>query len=94
MNSSERAGAAAAALAITLVATPLAFVAWYSGTRRLGVERAGLFAGVIPVTALLSVALVGTSTISAPKLAGSVLVAGGIVAGLRQPSSDQAGVEL
>jgi drug/metabolite transporter (DMT)-like permease len=40
-------GAAIAYLAV--VVTAIAFVAWYSGVQRLGVERAGLFAGLIPV---------------------------------------------
>jgi drug/metabolite transporter (DMT)-like permease len=75
-------GAEAAALAWLAVATPAAFVAWYSGLDRLGVDRAGLFAGLIPVAALLSVAVVGTSTITPLKLSGSLLVGGGLVLGL------------
>jgi drug/metabolite transporter (DMT)-like permease len=74
----------AAALAWLAVATPLAFVTWYWSVGRLGVERAGLFAGVIPVASLLCVALVGTSTVTPLKLAGSVLVGAGIVVGLRR----------
>jgi drug/metabolite transporter (DMT)-like permease len=75
-------GGEAAALGWLAVATPLAFVAWYSSVGRLGVERAGLFAGVIPVSSLLSVAVVGTSSVTPLKLAGSALVAGGIVTGM------------
>jgi drug/metabolite transporter (DMT)-like permease len=75
-------GAEAAALVWLAVATPAAFVAWYSGLGRLGVDRAGLFAGLIPVAALLSVAVVGTSTITPLKLGGSLLVGCGLVLGL------------
>jgi drug/metabolite transporter (DMT)-like permease len=65
-----------------LVVTALGFVAWYSGVARLGVERAGLFAGLIPVAALASVAVVGTSQVTPAKLAGSLVVGAGILVGL------------
>ena len=68
-----------------LVVTTIGFVAWYSGVARLGVERAGLFAGLIPVAALASVAVVGASEISGTKLAGSLVVGAGIVLGLGGP---------
>jgi drug/metabolite transporter (DMT)-like permease len=68
-----------------LVVTTIGFVAWYSGVARLGVERAGLFAGLIPVAALVSVAVVGASEISGIKLAGSLVVGAGIVLGLGGP---------
>ena len=68
-----------------LVVTTVGFVAWYSGVARLGVERAGLFAGLIPVAALVSVAVVGASEISGTKLAGSLVVGAGIVLGLGGP---------
>lgn len=65
-----------------LVVTSAGFVAWYSGVARLGVERAGLFTGLIPVAALASVAAVGTSQVTATKLAGSLVVGAGILVGL------------
>jgi hypothetical protein len=68
-----------------MVVTTIGFVAWYSGVARLGVERAGLFAGLIPVAALASVAVVGASEISGTKLAGSLVVGAGIVLGLGGP---------
>ena len=68
-----------------LVVTTVGFVAWYSGVARLGVERAGLFAGLIPVAALVSVAMVGAGEISGTKLAGSLVVGAGIVLGLGGP---------
>ena len=39
-------------LAVAL--TVAAFLAWFTGLRRLGVERAGLFVGVLPVATLVS----------------------------------------
>ena len=76
-------GAQGLALAwLGLVVTSTGFVAWYSGVARLGVERAGLFTGLIPVAALASVAAVGTSQVTATKLAGSLVVGAGILVGL------------
>ncbi len=46
---------------LAVVVTALAFVLWYSGVRRLGVERAGLFAGLVPVAALVTSAAVGAA---------------------------------
>jgi len=67
---------------LSLFVTTAAFVAWYSGVARLGVERAGLFAGLIPVAALLFVALVGTGAITPAKAAGALVVGSGILLGL------------
>jgi len=66
-----------------LVVTALAFVLWYSGLRRLGVERAGLFAGLVPVAALLTAAAVGTTTLSLARLAGVVVVGAGVTIGMK-----------
>ena len=50
-----------AALAyLTIAITALVFVAWYGAMERLGVDRTGLFNGLIPVTSLAAVALTGT----------------------------------
>jgi len=65
-----------------LVVTALAFMLWYSGLRRLGVERAGLFAGLVPVAALLTSAAVGTTTLSLARLAGAVVVGAGVALGM------------
>jgi drug/metabolite transporter (DMT)-like permease len=35
---------------MAVIVTALAFVLWYSSVGRLGVERAGLFAGIVPVS--------------------------------------------
>jgi drug/metabolite transporter (DMT)-like permease len=80
--------AQAASLAwLGVVVTAVAFVAWYSGVARLGVERSGLFAGLIPVAALACVTAVGTSTVTVPKLAGSLVVGAGILVGIGRPAA-------
>jgi drug/metabolite transporter (DMT)-like permease len=49
---------------LAAMVTAAGFVLWYSGVDRLGVERAGLFAGILPASALLSAAALGSSEIS------------------------------
>jgi drug/metabolite transporter (DMT)-like permease len=66
------------------------FVFWYTGVDRLGVERAGLFLGLIPISALLSVGLVGTGTITTLRVAGSITVACGIVLGMTKATGARA----
>jgi drug/metabolite transporter (DMT)-like permease len=58
------------------------FVAWYGSIARLGVERAGLFSGVLPVTALSTGALLGHADVTPQRLLGIAVVAAGITAGL------------
>ena len=74
----------AAALAyIALLVTVIGFVAWYSALSVLGVERAGLFSGVIPVSALLCSAAVGAAELTPARLAAGAVVALGITLGVR-----------
>jgi hypothetical protein len=56
-----------------------------SGATRRTPSAIGLFAGLIPVAALASVAVVGAGEISGTKLAGSLVVGAGIVLGLGGP---------
>ncbi|MEZ0092979.1 DMT family transporter [Streptacidiphilus sp. EB129] len=74
---------AAALVWMALPVTVVAFWAWYSAVQGLGAERAGLFSGVIPVAAAATAPLVGTGTLGAAQIAGSLLVAAGVGAGLR-----------
>jgi drug/metabolite transporter (DMT)-like permease len=69
-----------------LFLTVVAFVAWYSGVRGLGVERAGVFVGLVPVTALATMALVDGRVPGVAQIAGVLVVAGGLVAGLTRPA--------
>jgi drug/metabolite transporter (DMT)-like permease len=74
----------AAALAYLAVGvTAGGFVVWYSAVGLLGVERAGLFSGVLPVSALACSAAIGAAEITAARLAAVAVVAGGITLGVR-----------
>jgi uncharacterized glyoxalase superfamily protein PhnB/drug/metabolite transporter (DMT)-like permease len=67
---------------LAVVVTAMAFVAWYESIGRLGVERTGLFAGLLPVSALLVGAAVGSESVDALPLAGTLVVGAGITFGL------------
>jgi drug/metabolite transporter (DMT)-like permease len=67
---------------LTVAVTAVAFVLWYSAVQALGVERAGLLSGVLPVSALLVAALLGREELTAGRLAGAMLVGAGIAGGL------------
>jgi drug/metabolite transporter (DMT)-like permease len=60
-----------------------AFVLWYTGVTVLGVERAGLFAGVVPVASLVAAAVLDRDLPGAGPVIGVGLVGAGIAAGLR-----------
>jgi drug/metabolite transporter (DMT)-like permease len=72
---------------LAVVVTAVAFVAWYESIGRLGVERTGLFAGLLPVSALLVGAAVGSESVGALPLAGTLVVGAGITLGLVDPDS-------
>ena len=63
--------------------TVLGFVSWYSAVGLLGVERAGLFSGVLPVSALACSALLGVAEVTPERLLAVVVVAAGITLGVR-----------
>jgi drug/metabolite transporter (DMT)-like permease len=69
---------------LAVVVTAGGFVLWYSGVRRLGVERAGLFAGLVPVAALVTSAAVGAAALTVPRLVGAVAVGAGVTLGIRR----------
>lgn len=75
-------GEASAIAFLAVVVTALAFVAWYESIGRLGVERTGLFAGLVPVSALLIGAAVGSAAIGALPLFGTLVVGAGLTLGL------------
>ena len=81
----------AALLYLAVVVTALAFVAWYAAVGALGADRAGLFAGLVPITALLSGALLGTAIVTPAGLLGALLVGAGIAAGLRARAPEPGG---
>ncbi|MEU0554656.1 DMT family transporter [Dactylosporangium sp. NPDC006015] len=77
------AGEAAALAFLGLVLTVVAFVCWYSGVAHLGIERAGVFVGLVPVFALITVAVVDRVTPDPRQLLGVAAVSAGLVLGLR-----------
>jgi drug/metabolite transporter (DMT)-like permease len=64
------------------VVTVGGFLAWYGGVARLRVDRAGLFLGLIPVTALAVAAGLGSDTITPLKAFGALMVGGGVAFGV------------
>jgi drug/metabolite transporter (DMT)-like permease len=74
-------GAALAYMALGV--TVLGFLAWYSAVGVLGVERAGLFSGVLPVSALLISAVLGVAEITPERLLAVGVVAAGVTLGVR-----------
>jgi drug/metabolite transporter (DMT)-like permease len=67
---------------LTVMVTAVAFVLWYSSVRALGVERTGLLTGVLPVSALVVAAVLGRAELTPGRLAGALVVGGGIAVGL------------
>ncbi|MGP4026792.1 DMT family transporter [Actinomadura sp. 3N407] len=63
--------------------TTVAFLLWYDAIGRLGADRAGLFAGLIPVSAVITTVVLGIDRPGPADLAGAALVAAGVVVGLR-----------
>ncbi|WP_329519582.1 DMT family transporter [Spirillospora sp. NBC_01491] len=70
---------------LSVVVTSIAFLIWYDALGRLGADRAGLFAGLIPVSAVATTMALGLGRPSAADLAGAGLVAAGVVIGVRSP---------
>jgi drug/metabolite transporter (DMT)-like permease len=68
---------------IAVVVTVVAFFLWYDALGRLGADRAGLFAGVIPISAIVTTVVLGLGAPGPAELAGAAVVAAGVVIGLR-----------
>ena len=82
--------------------TVVAFLAWFTGLRRLGVDRAGMIVGLMPVATLVTAAAQAGRLPDAGQSAGVLVVAIGLAVGLggrrgtlarpaayRQPASGQ-----
>jgi drug/metabolite transporter (DMT)-like permease len=72
-----------ALLYMAVFTTATAFLLWYDGVVRLGADRAGLFAGVMPVAGYAAGVALGTSAWSLAALTGILLCGLGVVLGLR-----------
>ncbi|MFF9691196.1 EamA family transporter [Streptomyces sp. NPDC014623] len=69
-----------------VLVTATAFLLWYDALRRLGAARAGLFAGPVPVGALVTTVAPGPGEAGSAGAAGVLLVTAGVLTGLRQPA--------
>lgn len=63
------------------LATVVGFVLFYMGVQRVGMERATLYTGAIPIAAALSAAVVGDAVFGLPQAAGGLLVGAGAALG-------------
>jgi len=68
-------------LYLALLLTVVAFLMWYTGLRRLGVARAGMLVGVLPVATLAATSLLDLRLPGPLAAIGTVLVAAGLVIG-------------
>jgi drug/metabolite transporter (DMT)-like permease len=59
-----------------------AFLLWYDALPRLGADRAGLFAGMVPVGAIVTTVLLGLGAPTGTELGGAALVIAGLAIGL------------
>ena len=66
-----------------LAVTTGGFLCWYTAVSILGVERAGLFSGMLPVSALVCSAAIGVADVTPARIAAVVVVAAGITLGVR-----------
>jgi drug/metabolite transporter (DMT)-like permease len=80
-----RAPSAAEAAALVYLSTVVsagAFFLWYDALPRLGADRAGLFAGVLPLGAIVTSVLLGLGAPTAAELGGAAVVVAGLAIGL------------
>jgi drug/metabolite transporter (DMT)-like permease len=73
---------AAALVYLGTIISAGAFLLWYGALPRLGADRAGLFAGVLPIGAIATTVLLGLGGPTATELGGVALVVAGLVVGL------------
>jgi drug/metabolite transporter (DMT)-like permease len=76
------AGEAAGLAYLGVFLTTVAFYLWYDALGRLGADRVGLFAGLIPVSAVITTMALGLGRPGGADLIGAALVATGVIAGL------------
>ena len=69
---------------LAVVVTVGAFLLWYDALGRIGADRAGLFAGLIPVSAVVTTMALGLRAPGRAEVAGALLVGVGVATGLRR----------
>lgn len=85
-------GEFAAIAYLGLVVTVVGFLLWYDSLPRLGPDRAGLFAGIMPIGAIATMMLLGQGPPTLAETLGAALVVAGILFGLyRRRPRDRAG---
>ncbi|MEV0457960.1 DMT family transporter [Catellatospora methionotrophica] len=68
-------------LYLAVMMTVVAFLAWFTGLARLGVERAGMFTGVVPAATLVAASLQDHTLPGLSQVLGVLVVASGLVLG-------------
>ncbi|MEV4190014.1 DMT family transporter [Streptomyces toxytricini] len=86
-------GQGAAFAYLGAIVTAGAFFLWYDALRCLGPDRAGLFAGLVPVGALLTTVVLGIGGAGPADVTGALLVAVGVVIGIRRRRPPAAGAK-
>jgi drug/metabolite transporter (DMT)-like permease len=76
---------------LTIAVTAIVFLTWYAAMKRLGVDRTGLFNGLIPIASLAAVALAGTGTIAPLQCLAALTVLAGVILGLGSTPQAPAG---
>jgi drug/metabolite transporter (DMT)-like permease len=74
---------AAAIAYLAVLTTALAFVLWFNAVQRLGADTAGLLVGLMPIAAVAVDATLNGRTPTVADLAGTTLVAAGVLLGAR-----------
>ncbi|MGZ0153598.1 DMT family transporter [Kribbella sp. WER1] len=80
-------------LYLALIVGGVAFLLWYGAMPRLGADRAGLFAGLVPIGSIAASAALGLAEPSPAELLGATVVITGLLIGLapsRRPASTPA----
>ncbi|MEU4693933.1 DMT family transporter [Actinoplanes sp. NPDC023714] len=72
---------------VTIIATALAFAAWFTGLRHLDAGTVGLIGLLNPATGVLLGVLIAGEILSPRQILGLLLVFGGILLGQKTPSS-------
>lgn len=73
------------AIAYLVLASAASFVLWFAALDVIGAALAGVAAGAIPITALITGAAVGTAHLAPANLLGIAVVVGGTAIALRAP---------
>jgi drug/metabolite transporter (DMT)-like permease len=70
-------------LYLAVVVSAGAFLLWYGALPRLGADRAGLFAGMVPIGAIVTSVVLGFGLPDPAEILGAAVVVAGLSIGLR-----------